>query len=628
MEAGDVMLVPAAPQLLHIVGLVTGAALYAMLLWMALRAQDAGDRLTVVTGLLGLAWNIGELGVLALGESFQSARAWTAAASYGALGFLAAVVVHSAARVSSPHKPLRVAGRLVVYFTYGSALGAAVLQAGNASSGAPLPSAEALTLLTGSLAVLTPALIVSTGAQATDRRAFWMIALTLFAVSAVHLGSFHGPNESWIMELAGHHASIPLAFAMLYQDYRFAFADLFLKHAFTLIALVAIVYGTWSLLAPVVTSGAPSQAAIGALLVAWTLTALLFPLIRRGITRFVDRVVLGRADYAAFAATLGSALQACSTEHEALDCACAALAPALSASAVAWEPATPPLPPGASQRVAVPTGEPPGFVLVIGRLAGGRRLLSDDLEMLERTAFHLARRIDLIRRTGERHARALHDRELRALATEAELRALRAQVNPHFLFNALTTLGYLIQHAPARALDTLMRLTSLLRTVLRADGEFTTLGRERELIENYLSIEHERFEERLQVTLDIPDALADWPIPSLLVQPLVENAVKHGIARARTGGLIEITASVEPGDGPDFLMIDVRNSGARLGASYAQTTGVGLHNVRQRLHYHYGDQASLSLEAEPDGTTLARLRLPASPRGAPETVAGARDATW
>ena len=95
---------------------------------------------------------------------------------------------------------------------------------------------------------------------------------------------------------------------------------------------------------------------------------------------------------------------------------------------------------------------------------------------------------------------------MRTLATEAELRALRAQINPHFLFNALTTIGYLIQNAPPRALDTLMRLTTLLRSVLRSDGEFTTLGRERELIECYLEIEHERFEERLRDRHRYPDS--------------------------------------------------------------------------------------------------------------------------
>src|ERR671936_496984 len=101
------------------------------------------------------------------------------------------------------------------------------------------------------------------------------------------------------------------------------------------------------------------------------------------------------------------------------------------------------------------------------------------------------------------------------LATEAELRALRSQINPHFLFNALTTIGYLIQTAPERALDTLLRLTSLLRGVLRSEGEFTTLGRELDIIKAYLDIEHARFEHRLTVHIDVPPRLRNLRIPAL-----------------------------------------------------------------------------------------------------------------
>src|SRR5213592_1423131 len=97
----------------------------------------------------------------------------------------------------------------------------------------------------------------------------------------------------------------------------------------------------------------------------------------------------------------------------------------------------------------------------------------------------------------ERYQRDIQEQEMRKLAAEAELRALRAQLNPHFLFNALTTIGYLIQTAPEKAVETLMRLTQLLRGVLRSTGEFSTLGDEIKLIESYLEIERARFEERL-----------------------------------------------------------------------------------------------------------------------------------
>src|SRR5207245_11755919 len=176
--------------------------------------------------------------------------------------------------------------------------------------------------------------------------------------------------------------------------------------------------------------------------------------------------------------------------------------------------------------VTVPSTDPPRFVIVIGQLSGGRRLLSDDLATLEGIAVVVARRIDAIRMTNERYDRELREQEIGKLATEAELRALRAQINPHFLFNALTTIGYLIEAAPPRALETLLRLTALLRAVLRSEAEFTTLGGELEVVESYLDIERARFEERLEVTIDVPDRLRSVRIPPLLLPPLVEYAVK------------------------------------------------------------------------------------------------------
>src|SRR4029434_7731237 len=98
------------------------------------------------------------------------------------------------------------------------------------------------------------------------------------------------------------------------------------------------------------------------------------------------------------------------------------------------------------------------------------------------------------------------------------------------------TIGYLVQTAPDRALETLMKLTSLLRAVLRTDGEFVTLGQELQLIVSYLDMERARFEERLRTIVDVPDELLSLRVPSLLVQPLVENAIKHGISPSRFCG--------------------------------------------------------------------------------------------
>jgi two-component system LytT family sensor kinase len=259
-------------------------------------------------------------------------------------------------------------------------------------------------------------------------------------------------------------------------------------------------------------------------------------------------------------------------------------------------------------------------VISLGGLTGGRRLLSDELHVLESTAVAVARRIDALRVADERYERERREAEMRRLTTEAELRALRAQINPHFLFNALTTIGYLIQTAPPRAFDTLLRLTALLRGVLRSDGELTTLGRELDIVEAYLDIEHARFEERLTVTIDVPSALRSIPLPSLLLQPIAENAVKHGLAPTAAGGAVLIRARVERGgDGAEELRLVVQDTGIGVDAEVlarGRTNGLGLRNVERRLHHHYGPAASLVLRSVHGAGTVVEVRLPAERRDA------------
>jgi two-component system LytT family sensor kinase len=266
--------------------------------------------------------------------------------------------------------------------------------------------------------------------------------------------------------------------------------------------------------------------------------------------------------------------------------------------------------------VIVPATETPQYVLRIGALTGGRRLLSDDHAALQTIGSIIGRRIDTIRLGRERYARQLREQEMSRLAAEAELRALRSQINPHFLFNALTTIGYLIQTAPDRALQTLLRLTSLLRGVLRSDGEFTTLGRELELIESYLDIERARFEQRLAVRIDVPPAIRGVRIPPLLLQPLVENAVKHGVAPTRAGGEVVVSARVESTNDRPLLIVIVRDTGQGATShemKRGRAEGVGLANIERRLSAQYGGAASLSITTARGFGTTAEVRLPAEP---------------
>jgi hypothetical protein len=413
----------------------------------------------------------------------------------------------------------------------------------------------------------------------------------------------------------GHHAAIPLAFAILYQDYRFALADLFLKRALTLIAIVAIAFAGYS----VVSTLPAGPFAAGVLMTLWVTTSLVSPWLHKRIVRFVDQSLLGRVDYAELRGTIGQGLQAQNSVEGVLDAACARLAAALDARQVWWVEE---VAPARADRVVlseavVPTTDLPRYVVRIGDLAGGRRLLSDDLALVDSVLALAARRIDQIRLTHERYEVQLREEEMLKLTAEAELKALRAQVNPHFLFNALTTIGYLIETAPPRALNTLMQLTALLRGVLRSEGEFTTLGRELELVEHYLKIEHERFEERLRVRIDVPHALRGHRLPTLVLQPLVENAIKHGVAPSKSGGDVEVTAALIAGPSTtpragSRLQLTVRNTGAPLYGTSDREAGdhVGIDNVRRRLAGHYGDHARLTLTTAPHGDTIAQIVMP------------------
>jgi signal transduction histidine kinase len=440
------------------------------------------------------------------------------------------------------------------------------------------------------------------------------------------------------VELLGHHASLPLAVAILYQDYPFALADLFLKRTLALVAIIGVAFGAVALLGTQSPSVAqllsvePRQ--VGLLVTLCVATALVYPTVRRATAWFVDRVVLARPNYLSVRSELIRRIQTQQDATALLDEVCATLSPAMNAVSVTWrewrsaldeddQDAASVIVSGNRATVVVPTADAPRFAIEIAGLKGGRRLLSDDLATLEAIANAVARRLDAIRITKERYEREIREQEMGKLASQAELRALRAQINPHFLFNALTTIGYLIQTAPPRALQTLMRLTSLLRAVLRSEGEFSTLGRELDLVEAYLDIERERFEHRLTVTIDVPMRLRHLRVPPLVIQPLVENAVKHGIAQKSAGGEVAVRATIDNGDpGVRRLSITVRDTGA--GASPAalargREVGVGLRNVERRLIGQYGASASLSIHSVPDEGTTVALQLPLSAKPAEES---------
>ena len=190
-------------------------------------------------------------------------------------------------------------------------------------------------------------------------------------------------------------------------------------------------------------------------------------------------------------------------------------------------------------------------------------------------------------------------------AREAQLRALKAQINPHFLFNSLNSLRALMPPEDERARATVSRLANLLRASLATDQEpLVPLSRELSMVEGYLEIEKLRHEERLRWKIDASASAREWPVPPFALQSLVENAIKHGINRIEVGGEIEISAQVSEGR----LHLDVTNPGSLEAAPTA--SGVGLANARARLLLLFGPTASLELLAPSPGRVQARVRLP------------------
>ena len=213
-----------------------------------------------------------------------------------------------------------------------------------------------------------------------------------------------------------------------------------------------------------------------------------------------------------------------------------------------------------------------------------------------------------IRYFTEARAREIQLARLAEQLTTARLSALKAQLNPHFLFNALNTITVLMREGDtAGATRVMEQLSDVLRLTLSRNNENeVTLEDEIELVRQYLEVERARFSDRLRPELDVASDTLFAAVPSFALQHLVENAVRHGIARRSDAGRITIAARR---DG-EMLEITVTDDGPGIAAGAADAGGHGLANTRERLRTLYGDRASLEVGPGPGGGTIARLRIP------------------
>lgn len=202
-------------------------------------------------------------------------------------------------------------------------------------------------------------------------------------------------------------------------------------------------------------------------------------------------------------------------------------------------------------------------------------------------------------------------RHLRARVVSTELEALQARINPHFLFNTLNSIAALIRDDPARAEAMTLQLSALFRYTLQAPRQgLVSLEDEITIVQGYLEIEQERLANRLTYTIEIDPALLAVRVPALVVQPIVENAIKHGVAESVAGGAVHVRGWLDQ----DRVHVTVSNTGD--GTVGAPGTGEGLDSVRRRLRATFGADATLTLTTA-GGTTEARLSFrslaPASP---------------
>jgi two-component system LytT family sensor kinase len=270
----------------------------------------------------------------------------------------------------------------------------------------------------------------------------------------------------------------------------------------------------------------------------------------------------------------------------------------------------------------------PTHILAITPGARRRQLLDSEIAFVRAVAGQVSSRLEALLFEQEKADRQNREERLRRQVTESELRALRAQINPHFLFNSLNTIADLIVTDPARAELMTVQLAKVFRHLLsNSDRQMITVSEELEFLRAYLEIEAMRFDDRLSVSFDIDAAATNETVPSLILQPVVENALKHGLARKVGPGALRISARREDGflwlmvedDGPGFTTgapfdlagVEANPSGRRpYQTGKRNGNGVGLRNINERLATTYAGRAKILFEHGTGGGSRVTMQLP------------------
>jgi two-component sensor histidine kinase len=409
----------------------------------------------------------------------------------------------------------------------------------------------------------------------------------------------------------------PLLFlsATTFYENRFEFYDLVVKRGALLMAGVLLLGGAFAVLLPWL-DGLPGGAS-RPWLYALTIVPLLqlAPWLAGTLGRALDRAWFGRhyTPVSAVTSVLAS-VQSATDEASLLAAAEASLKDVLDVTVrLGTSPPTDPDLRAAFEVDGTPAD--PSLWVSVPAVPGERLLLSEDLKLLRSLGTVVTYLVENVRLQARRQEQDKLAQDLRVQSSQSELKALRAQINPHFLFNALNTVASLIHSDPARADRAVEQLSEVFRhTLRRSESEWAPLDQELAFAAAYLDVEEARFGARLRYAIDAGPDAGRALVPAMLVHTLVENAVKHGIAQVRGHGTLDVVARVAG----DRLSVEIVDNGPGPGArpdtaEFARRPGeqFGLRSVRDRLRGHFGDAASFVLvRDDARGRTVARIEMP------------------
>jgi len=594
-----------APLLVNTIGHCAGALAFGILFYLLLldwrRATAERSLLPSIAAGLAFLWNAGSLIGMATAPTGDPIADIIVAGSFSVLSLLPAVLLH----ISLRSRP-----RFLWISGYAVSAVAVALHIGDLVTGAPRFHYAAILLITIGFAVLTTLSVIQEALSGPHdgggKRLAGAMVLFLFAISFAHFGSTHD-IKAWSGEAALHHAGIPLALFVLLQDYRFLLLDAFIR--FLVNGLLAA-FAVWVSLVAEAKLGLSARAAhdpfyAGLIFTVACLGLSLFAYLRARLQRFLTGVLFLRSNPEQTVARLRGIGDTIRSETDYLAAAAKAIAEFFSAGRYEVvigldgpEKATAVLQGWVQARAPFRFSRGDGHVLLLGSRRGTRRYLSEDLEMLDRYTAIVSDHVERMRSS-----------EMQALVSQAELQALQAQINPHFFFNALNTLYGVIARENSAARRLVLNLAGLFRTSFAASSGLISLEEEIRTVRAYLEIEELRLGSKLSTRFDIDESLGAAEVPVLSIQPLVENAVKHGVACREGDGFVRLSVQRDA----DSIVVEISNSGVfRESGTGQDGHGIGMANIRRRLALCYGG-ADLEVSTTNEVTTVG-FRVPAQVR--------------